>query len=273
MKNATLSLAILLVAPSAAVLAKEVPARSELCKSTRTAALKVADAALLLPDLKLDKKQWDAIYNQRACLKTYGIGFPGGVDGLMNASAAQIKADLVHLTGLFNTAKTRTISSAQIEAVAAELSPQKSDDNYTLNANNRDTMRLKDIQNGISREQILLWGYHFYLRKLFAEGSYQKLIDEIAVLKGQFNMAVAPRRWDEAETHSYFSAQSLKNMIAMLEFKAGAKLIMGNTEAGKVLLTNFLETRKALMPIFKHVDGDPTSQVRAPYCGAKMQKD
>ncbi|NHZ91031.1 hypothetical protein F2P45_18695 [Massilia sp. CCM 8733] len=272
MKGAKVSLAILLVISSVYARSEEPPARSELCKSTRIALLKQADKPLILPDKKLSKKEYNVVTTERACVQSYGIGYPGGVAGLMKATATEFKADLVLLTGLVNTAKNKTLSRAQLQAVVEELTPQKNSDNQTLNASNRDTMRTKQIQDGMNREQMLLWGHHLYLRKLYEEGSDQKLIDEVLALQGQFNMAVASRTWDEAESHTYFSVQSLKNMITIYAFKAQARLAKGNGQAGKALLANYMKARKAFIPMFGVTGGDPTGEIRAPYCAMKLRK-
>jgi len=269
MKSFSFSFAILLIASSVTSLAADRSAKPDICKSTRAAVLKQADKRLLLPDIQLNEKESEAATTERACVKSYGIGYPGGVEGLTQGSASEMKADLNGLTTLLFTAKDRSISAGQWDALALEIMAQKGADNQTLNKRNRETIRIKYIQDGMDREQMLLWGHHLYLRKLYQEGSYQKLMQEAMSLRGQFPMEVAAHRWDDYERHTYFTEQSLKNMIAILEFRARAQLAKGDAKRGKILLEEFIKLRPLLVPAFESSGGDPTAEIRAPYCAAK----
>lgn len=260
---------ILAISYSLSAFATDVPARTPLCKSLRVAGLIEQDKKLILPTTKLSDADFDHISDRRVCLKSYAIGFPGGEPALVTAKSTALKADLQHLHSLFDKAKHTIVTDAQMMAVMLELAPQRDAEFQQLNEKNRDIVRLIEIQKGHDREQMILWGNNFYLRQLYREGKHNEVLHEIAELKKEFNLQVAPLKiWDNADEATFFSTQALKNMIAITEFKAKAELAKKDKNQAKQVLEEFGRERNALVHLFAYMKDDPTEHIRQTYCSS-----
>jgi hypothetical protein len=133
-------------------------------------------------------------------------------------------------------------------------------------ATKEDEMRNLKITTGWDREQVLLWGSFFYIRKLYSEGDFSTASTEIAKVREQYGLVVKPlEHWDKAEEATYFSSQSLKNMIAIVDLRIRAKALGNDPKSFSEIGKEFIGERDALKPFFK-LAGDPTPEIVPPFC-------
>ncbi|MEX3846257.1 hypothetical protein [Paraburkholderia sp. BR10882] len=252
----------------------QTPIQTELCKSLRPAGLIQHDAAISggLKKIALSKESWSAIHKQRACLKAYSQGFPGGEDAFLHANSTALKSDLDNLTELFRREQSSVSAMPDSEyesrlTVLSEHISGKADTDRSLTNDDRVTLRIYKIRNGWDKNQVLLWGNMWYIRTLYKEGKYEAAAQQADAVRKVFNTRVAPIQvWDDAEENTYFSTQALANIIATLGYRAGATLVKSDPQKSKILVQNFAADRDALVPIFPEAGGDPTEQIRAAYC-------
>ncbi len=196
----------------------------------------------LLPVVHLDQAQDDRIKRERACLKSYS--YPGGEEALVNASSAQVRDDLKHLTTLFDSYSKLNIK--------------------TLPEN--DQLRVIRIEMGWQREQVLLWGNMFYIRKLYTEEKYATILKEVERIRNEFGLDVAPlKKWDDADDATYYSVQTLRNMIATFEFAAKGHLLSNSGPERQQLVASYLKDEPALVPTFAF-SVNPGKAVLGPVC-------
>jgi hypothetical protein len=216
---------------------------SDICRKLLDA--HVSDVNQKPPTLKLSQSALDSGSMTRACLKSYSSGFPGGEGAFLKANSQSLRSDLDHLQSLFKEVK------------ASEKLPSNNDP---------DEVRRLHILLGWDREQVLLWGNFFYIRRLAEEGNYSAVVAEVARVRRTFGLEVHPlKTWDQLEEVTYFSKQSLKNMITILEFEARVKVIAPDDIARTTLAESFISNRDALKPFFG-ITGDPTREIVEPYC-------
>ncbi len=182
----------------------------------------------------------------RACLKSYSAGFPGGEDAFLKADSDSIRKDLKLVTGLFDQYKG-----------GQKFAEVKTDPNY---------LRKEHIELGWDRNQVLLWGNFFYMLRLYKEGQYEKVLSMADEIKRTYGLTVKPlASWDDLEEKTYYSKQSLKNIIALIVYRAHAQLDTDDSAAQISLAKSFIADRDALRP-FLDTYGDPTTEILGPYC-------
>jgi len=127
-------------------------------------------------------------------------------------------------------------------------------------------LRKLHIAAGWDREEVLLWGNFFYIRRLFAEDAFGDALKEVARVREKFGLEVRPlAHWDQLEQATCYSKQALRNMISVIEYRARAKLDVNDPEAKIRLAEAFILDRDSLKPFFG-VTGDPTISIIQPYC-------
>jgi phosphopantetheinyl transferase (holo-ACP synthase) len=201
-----------------------------------------------LPERKLTQAEADLLMQERACVRSYSSGFPGKEEAFLKANSTALRKDLDQLPALFEPSAKLT---GQQLALAMGTDPQ--------------WQRKYEIAQGWDRTQVLLWGNFFYVRQLYKERAYKKVIVEVARVRKTFGLTVAPlKNWDKAEANTYFSQQSLRNMLANLEY--GAKAQLADTpEAKEALAKAFAADRDALKPFYKFT-GDFDADILDEWC-------
>src|ERR1700722_10897036 len=224
--------------------------KSEACKKLLDS--QSSDAGQKPPALTLSPTDVSNKTLERACLKSYGSGFPGGEEAFLKADSYSLRKDLDHLEKLF-----------QSEGPKTSL-PSGKDPDYSRKAH---------ILVGWDRDQVLLWGNFFYIRRLSDESKFREVVTEAARVRRTLGLDVHPlKHWDNLEGATYFSKQSLRNMIVILEYQARSRTL-GNDEASRAKLAEeFIANRDALKPFFDFA-GDPTKENLDPYCHPVLQND
>jgi hypothetical protein len=222
----------------------------EACKTLLSPNL--ADSGQKPPVRNLSADQLARGTLERACLKSYSDGFPGGEEAFLKADSETLRKDLDHVDGLFT----------QYAAAG----------NFAKGAGNEpDQHRKTHIELGWDREQVLLWGNFYYIRRLFEEGKFKQVLVEVTRVRKTFSLEVRPlASWDKLEEATYFSKQSLRNLISTMDYRAQAKLPT-TTTARVILADDFIAKRDALKPFFK-MTGDPTREMLKPYCQNSSSK-
>jgi hypothetical protein len=197
----------------------------------------------LLPMISLTPADIEQIKKERTCIKSYG--FPGGEDALLKASSSEFRSDLQHLQELFDK-------------------PSE----VTKDMPASDQERVSKIKAGWSREQVLLWGHFNLLRKLNTEKQYDQMLMEVARIRNEFGLGLAPlNSWDNAQANTYFSPQALRNMIVAFEYAAKGNLTPASGPERDELVKSYLAVEPTLEPtmIFHH---SAARAVLTPVCGA-----
>jgi len=205
---------------------------------------KPGDPSDLLPMLPLTDSRFQTIEFRRACIKSYSAGFPGGEEAFTQASAAEIKQDLLHVQKLFDNKQRST----------------------TTTLSHDDELRVLHIELGWSREQVLLFGNWAYLQRLRKEGDFATILEEVSSLRRSFDLSVVPlQSWDKAQNKTYFSPQTLKNMIVAFEYSAKGNTTAESGPDREALVKAYLVDAKAFTPTMKFT-GNPGKWVLGPVC-------
>jgi hypothetical protein len=181
------------------------------------------------------------IEKKRACYR--GYSYPGGEDALTKASSSEIRTDLQHLQDLFD---------------------KTPDDTKGLSQN--DQKRIAKIKAGWDREQVLLWGNAVLMRKLSKEGQWGQISIETARVRKEFGLSIVPlTSWDRAQQATYFSSQTLRNIISAWEYGAKGNLTPQSGPERDALVKAYLADEPALAPtmIFHH---SAAREVLKPVC-------
>jgi hypothetical protein len=190
---------------------------------------------------------------ERACRKTYSSGFPGGDEAFLHANSQSLRMDLDHVKALF-----------KLPSSALDPRANSKDD--------PDHLRKLHISLGWDREQVLLWGDYFYIRRLFEENKIEEMQAEIDKIRNTFGLVIVPLdHWDILEQKTYYSKQALKNIIATFEYRAQIRLHSEDPDATAKLAVSYMHDRRALRPFFD-VTGDPTAEILSDYCSGKNSK-
>jgi hypothetical protein len=201
----------------------------------------------LLPVVNLTESQLESIRMTRACLK--GYAYPGGEEALLKASSSEIRDDVVHLKELFDKRSELKIS--------------------TLPEN--DKLRVVKMELGWNREQVLLWGNWAYMRQLDSEEKFEAVLKEAERIRGEFGLNVVPlKHWDAADQNTYFSPQTLRNMIAAFEYSAKGHLTAESGPERTALVKAYLVDQPALAPTMTFT-GNPGDSVLAPVCSTQAK--
>ena len=218
---------------------------SDACKKLLSPQL--SDGGQKPPPLKRPQSDLSNTTLERACLKSYSSGFPGGEEAFLKADSYSLRKDLDHLQILFKS----------VEGGGKPSLPSTKD---------RDYDRKIHILVGWDRDQVLLWGNFFYIRRLFAEEKFKEVVAEAGRVRKTLGLDVhSLKNWDQLEGATYFSKQSLRNMIVILEYQALSRTIGSDEVSRTKLAEDFIANRDALKPYFDFT-GDPTKEILEPYC-------
>jgi len=243
MKTRLMAMAYVLV--TYGVAAANHVASADGCATLRAA---LATPITPLPRKTLTQAEKTAVDQRRACIKGYSAGFPGGKEAFLTADAATLRDDLRHVEQLFAYAAKNDLASPAAEA----LDPSGN--------------RTAHILGGWDREQVLLWGGFFYMRRLYEEEQLDALLDQVNRIRSTFGIRVTQLSyWDDADEATYFSTASLRDMLRLLELNMAAVRELSappaqQRAAGERLAGMFVAERQALSPFFKVVR-DPSDHI------------
>jgi hypothetical protein len=235
-------------------------------------------AAPDLPPLDtLTNAELTRLVDTRACLKSYSQDFPGGEDAFIKADSAAVKADLGTVRNLFDQAQLGPTGLVRRDFATIEaLTLGKPIYKFPINNVDPQRHRKSHINDGWNREQVLLWGNYFLTIILYKEGRYEEVVKEASSIRSEFGLNVVPiTHWDGAEDATYYSPATLRNLIAISDYAAKAKLLGRNKQksgrkSADMLTEDFLKNRDALAPLFQ-LGIDPTDDMLATYCQARLK--
>lgn len=230
-----------LVSLSASI-AQALPAVSEMCKLQKAAAAP-KDPSAVLKSRKLSKEQEEKLSDARACIKSYANQFPGGLDALREFDPKALKANLDSLRAAFANPK-----------------------NLPLDIGNPRSVRMAYIRNGWDREQVLLFGSQLLIRAHYQNGDYDNALAVIADLRREYSITVQPVVWDEMEEATYFSADTLRNMIASVEYMAKVRRPGQSKAAMAQVVDAYMKDRSNLDPLGTLALNPDATMFRG-YCG------
>jgi hypothetical protein len=111
--------------------------------------------------------------------------------------------------------------------------------------------------SGDDLEQVRLYGDFLLLRFLVMERSIPAALDFVAKLRAKRDLTVRPVKLTYEEKHTYYSRQSLRNMIVALELTARALDPRDRGRGVPALAAEVLDVRGALAE-YKSIAGDPS---------------
>jgi hypothetical protein len=104
---------------------------------------------------------------------------------------------------------------------------------------------------------------------LNSEEKFATVVKEAGRIRDEFGLTVVPlKAWDTAEGNTYFSPQTLRNMIAALEYTAKGSLAPSSGPERSSLIQAFLKDQAAFAPTISFT-GDPAEAILSPACPAK----
>lgn len=231
-----------LVSLSASI-AQALPAVSEMCKLQKAAAAPKEPSALL-ESRKLSKEEEEHLTDARACIKSYAHQFPGGLDALLEFDPKALKANLDSLRAAFANPR-----------------------NLPLVKDNPLSVRMALIHIGWDREQVLLFGSYLLIRSHYQNGDYDNALAVIADLRKEYPITVQPVVWDELQQATYFSANTLRNMIASVEYMAKVRQPGQPKAAMAQVVDAYMKDRSHLDPLGNFALNPDATMFRG-YCGS-----
>lgn len=226
-----------------ASLAQALPAVSEMCQ-LQSAAATPKKPSLALKMRKYPKEEQEKLTDARACIKSYAMQFPGGLDALTKFEPRALKANLDSLRAAFANPK-----------------------DLPLDINNPLSVRMLYIRIGWDREQVLLFGSQLLVRALYQNGDYDSALSVIANLRKEYPITVKPLTWDEVQEHTYFSADTLRNMIASVEYLSKVRLPGQSKAAMAQVVDAYMTDRSNLHPLGVYAMNPDATMFRG-YCGS-----
>lgn len=208
-----------------ASIALALPAVSEMCKLQEAAAVP-KDPSVAFKSRKLSKTEEKNLLDARACIKSYAHQFPGGLNALQKFDPKELKDNLGSLRAAF-------------------ANPKK----LPLNTNDPLSVRMAFILDGWDREQVLLFGSSLLIRAHYQNGDYDKALAEITELRKEYPITVQPVVWDELQEHTYFSSDTLRNMIASVEYMAKVRRPGQSKAAMDRIVDAYMKDRSYLDPL------------------------
>ncbi len=103
---------------------------------------------------------------------------------------------------------------------------------------------------GISHDDMVRFAETFRILSLYKEGNFDSAINGINSIKRNRGVELNYRRLDEAETHTYFTKQSLDNILGFIEYTIKYSHTIDTTEEFQ-LAVKYLNDRSALLPIME----------------------
>jgi hypothetical protein len=221
-------------------IAEEPPNESELCSRAKAICTELVYEATI----KLTDQEFEKVRQERLCLQSYpwpererkdqtfyNYVEPARMLEIMNTvnqKAQRMLTDRVALKSASNP-----ISSIQDQVLALLIS------------------------NGININLIRSYGLLLYTKMLLKAGNYDEVIGMVG---NSYLEKVKPKTLDDAEEATYFSEQTIINMLALFRFQAESKKGPHDFQSGYKVLIDFLQKRNALKSVMK-MAGDPTEQL------------
>ena len=201
------------------------PTVQEMCKLQNLATTPL-DPAKVLKAIPLTGADKAKLSNARACIKSYGQQYPGDLDALMKDEPSLLKANLVDLRAAF-------------------AKPQ----NISFDPNNPLSVRMLHIKRGWDKEQVILFGSFFWLRAEFLRGDYEAVVEIVSQLRKEYDISVKQIVWDELQERTYFSSDTLRNMIVSIEYLSKVRIPGISKKTMENVVASYMNDRNFLMPL------------------------
>jgi hypothetical protein len=202
----------------------------------------------------------DRLTDQRACIKSYGL--PGGAENLAKLSSTELNNDKKRVQRLFDEFSEAKKLGGDGNQVLSRLRAKLPD------LNERDLIRLLQIEKGWDRAQVTLYGEWLYFRALRQESRLDVLAREASRIardnKLSYTRVTLSKNPDGEllEEHTYFSREALGNLILLELTGARARLAIRNSSPPDLsLAVAFLDNKDHLDWFFQFSGGDPSRQV------------
>jgi len=168
---------VLYVLAAYGIVATSTVASADACATLRAA---LATPVPKLPYRTLTKPERAVVTRERASLRSCGDGFPGGEEAFLKADAVSLRKDLRNIERLFAYAANNDLAWRTARA---------------LDPSGR---RTAHIRGGWDKEQVLLLGGFFYMRRLYEEEQLGASSNELNRVRGRFGIGASQLSyWDE----------------------------------------------------------------------------
>jgi hypothetical protein len=197
-------------------------------------AVKIASATkqlfCLSDDTPEKKAQVGDAFGQRVCVKSYPWPFSLSEERLQNLRASEMRKIRDKAASLTLRYLSRDPSLADGVGDLAE----------------HEKKHLDALVAGRDAEQVLLYGDYLYLAMLHRERNFHTATQFVHQLRKTHDLSARPAPWDAAHDSSYYSRQSLRNFIVLLDFSARAWTAPKNLDSLTRLSAEFLDVRDIL---------------------------
>lgn len=137
--------------------------------------------------------------------------------------------------------------------IAENFKATSSNDIFAAANDMHEMIALYRLKEGMLPEQINLFGAFLYLYTLTRENRYQEALDFSKKIISDKKITAAPTIYDDLEQATYFSKQSLSNLIIILQYTAISYLAEGTLKDQQENLADYSKIRKNLVNQFKIV--------------------
>jgi hypothetical protein len=194
---------------------------------------------------ELSEAEKKKIQRERACVQTYAAQFPGGLDEMQNASLDDLKRNL--------------------DLLERWLKGHRPSSGKNKDARQADEFRSILVEKW-DREQPILWGTAFYMRRAYSEGEWEAVLAAASKVRQEFGLKTEPlASWDSAEENTYFSKTTLRNMIVGMEYSAKVRKPGNNRSTIQAIAKQYMGDRESIYPISAYAF-NPDETVFKPLC-------
>ena len=208
------------------------------------------------------------ITTERVCERSYH--FKGGNEKILTATPEEVREDATRFRQLFKYYDGLT----QADKDRLKNIPEANDSNklvvlsgvLAFNDSHKDldfydVLRLEELSKGASREQITLFGRLLEIQSLRLHGRFQEANQMFQQMKSvslqgktlfqqrKAGLQIQDHKLDFGDDNTYFSPQTLRNLIAVNGYAAAGE-VPGTLESDGTLIADYLDKREALVRLF-----------------------
>jgi|SRR5919108_2473979 hypothetical protein len=192
---------------------------------------------------QLSETEFEAVAQERSCIKSY-LG--PAIDSFPSMTSNQMK-------------NIRDHTNTLIQEYVRDPAPL-----FNKVASNKlpleDILVVYHLTKGKNLDLFRLYGDLLYLKLLLKEQNFAEAHSRVQELRRTYNLTVAPSILDTGDEHTYFSKQTLHNLILLQGYSAQAQLKPEDFVSGSHILENFLKDRPSFASVFVFQE-DPSEKM------------
>jgi len=194
------------------------------------------------------------IKTERVCEMSYR--FKGGHEKILTATPEEVREDAARYRQLFKyydkltpaeKDELRSIPEANDENKMEVVALVQGFNDSHKDLDFWDVVRLEELSKGASREQITFFGRLLEIQSLRLHRRFREAAQMFQQMRSSLQMRA--QKLDYGDDNTYFSPQTLQNLIAVNGYAAAGEL-KGTLEIDGNLIADYLDHREALVHLF-----------------------